>query len=57
MKMTRVSVARWYYQSEFYLEVMKEIEELIENNQLGFVINFLQEIGPYLEVVMKRHFI
>ena len=43
-----ITSLRWYYQSEFYLEVMKEIEELIENNQLGFVINFLQEIEPYL---------
>lgn len=43
-----VNSLKWYYQSEFYTEVMKEIEELIEDNQLGFVINYLKEIEPYL---------
>ncbi len=43
-----ISSLRWYYQSEFYTDLMKEIEVLIESDQLGYVINYLIEIKPYL---------
>lgn len=43
-----VNSLRWYYQSEFYTELMKEIETLIGENQLGYVINYLTDVEPYL---------
>ncbi len=43
-----ISSLRWYYQSEFYTDLMEEIDVLIESDQLGYVINYLTEIKPYL---------
>lgn len=43
-----ISSLRWYYQSEFYTDLMEEIDVLIESDQLGYIINYLTEIKPYL---------
>ncbi|HAX72723.1 MAG TPA: hypothetical protein DCY20_04305 [Firmicutes bacterium] len=43
-----VSSLIWYYQSEFYTALMKEITELIEEEQYGYLIKYLNEVRPYL---------
>ncbi len=44
----QVESLKWHYQSEYYVYLMDEIEMLIQDEQYGYLISYLEEVKPYL---------
>lgn len=43
-----VNALKWYYQSEFYVEAMREIDEYVANDELVGALSYLEKISDSL---------